>query len=64
MEERQKEGFMVEVEMPALSLGEGPVRWYYDEDLYLNSYYWRSGDVLSQDYFIIIPAIRGATRSG
>lgn len=40
---------MVEVEMPTLSLGVGPVTLDCDEDLYLNSYYWRSEDVLSRD---------------
>lgn len=43
VEERQKEGFMIEVEMPAVSLGEGPARLHCDEGLYLNSYYWRRG---------------------
>lgn len=33
VEERQKEGLKVEIEMPTLSLGEGLARLYCDEEL-------------------------------
>ena len=42
-EERQKEGFRVQVEMPTVSPGEGPVGLYCDEGLDLN---WFIGGVL------------------